>query len=319
MPRKPRQGVGVSASADAKIEAIAKASYERKRTITEVIPPDVTRAKAGAWLDLISPFTEWAGLRGDELRSRRELLRLQREDVLVEIATRARSKLGSAQTGRPIPNKFLVPFLEQASLEDPDSSLVDIWAGLLVSASEKFESHHTHFVSIIGQLSAKQGEIFRKLIGTDNKNSLEIANDNIRMWLVQNRIRSHVQRLLYDHVTKERDELTAQDLNDALRESLNHLCIVPVYVSLEDLIKKESYEIETEWSSYKDSDEVDYSILDAVGLIRRVDAYFGIGEWEFELIYYHLTELGYHFAMSCGIVSNVADQETLKVSKRSPD
>src|ERR1700730_14555865 len=117
-----------NATATAKIEAVAKASYVRKRTTTEVIPPDVTRAKSSAWLDLISPITEWAGLKGDALRFQRTQLRLQREDVLAEIVSRARGKIENIeQINKPIPNKFLVPFLEQASLENPASSLIDMW------------------------------------------------------------------------------------------------------------------------------------------------------------------------------------------------
>lgn len=64
----------------AKAEISAKVVRQRKHLIEEVIPPDVTRAKAGAWLDLISPLTEWAGLRGDQLRRKRELLRVQQDD-----------------------------------------------------------------------------------------------------------------------------------------------------------------------------------------------------------------------------------------------
>lgn len=303
MGRKARKNIGIEAAASAKIEAVAKASFERKKTVTEVVPQDVTRAKASAWLDLISPFTEWAGLKGDELRSRREVLRLQREDVLSEIAIRARSRLGSVQTARPVPNKFLVPFLEKASLEDPGSDLVEMWANLLVSASEQFESYHTHFVSIMAQLSAKQGEIFKEIISTNSKHQLEAAVDNIRMWFVQNRISNHVYRLLYERIKETSEEATVEDLNAILRQGFNHIGVDPVYISFEVLLKNESYEVETEWAHYTDDDEVDYSILDAVGLIRRVDAHFKIGEWEFDAIYYHVTELGYHFACSCGIVS----------------
>jgi hypothetical protein len=115
---RKRKSIGLRASA--KVAAIAKASYVRKKTTTETI--NVTRAKTSAWLDLISPLTEWAGLKGDELRSKRILLRLQREDILDEIVERARKKLGNLAALKPIPNKFLVPFLEQASLEDPESS-----------------------------------------------------------------------------------------------------------------------------------------------------------------------------------------------------
>jgi hypothetical protein len=300
--RKKNQSREFGTTAIARVEASAKASFERKKTVTEVIPSDVTRAKAGAWLDLISPLTEWAGLKGDELRNRRDLLRLQREDVLSEIAVRACAQLRGVHPVRPVPNKFLVPFLEKASLEEPGSSLVDMWASLLVSASEQFESYHTHFVSIMAQLSAKQGHILKQIIGTEDKHQLERASDNIRMWFVQNRIREHVYRLIYEKVQQTREELTPDDINEVLRAALNHAGVDPVYISFEDKVKKESYDVETEWSNFKDADEVDYSILDAVGLIRRVDAYLKIGEWEFDIIYYHLTELGQHFAVSCGVV-----------------
>jgi hypothetical protein len=155
MARKKKPNIRVSANASVKVAAIAKASYSRNRTTAEIIPPDVTRAKARAWLDLVSPLTEWAGLKGDQLRLRREQLRLQREDILGEIVSRARERIGNLENvKKPIPNKFIVPFLENASLEEPDSSLVDMWANLLVSAAQNFSSHHTHFVSIISQLSA---------------------------------------------------------------------------------------------------------------------------------------------------------------------
>lgn len=113
MPQKKGKAVRIGASASAKVEAVAKASYSRKRTTTEVIPPDVTRARTGAWLDLISPLTEWAGLKGDQLRAKRIQLRLQREDVLSEIVDRARAQISATSIPtKTIPNKFLVPFLE---------------------------------------------------------------------------------------------------------------------------------------------------------------------------------------------------------------
>src|SRR5580704_17210450 len=125
---------GISARATAKVEAVAKATYQRKKTTTEVVPPDVTRAKAGAWLTLLSPITEWAGLKGDALKFRRRLLRIQQEETLLRIAQSVRAKLADAHISRPIPRKILVPALEKPSLEDAtDDVMVDRWANLLSS------------------------------------------------------------------------------------------------------------------------------------------------------------------------------------------
>ena len=118
-------------SEDGPFGIVAKARYTRKRKITEVVPEDVTRARAAAWLDLISPVTEWAGLKGDQLRNRREQLRLQREDTLYAVVSKWKERSNSRLSSNEIPLKFIVPFLEKASLEDPATVLVDLWANLL--------------------------------------------------------------------------------------------------------------------------------------------------------------------------------------------
>ena len=84
----------MTAKAVLSAKAVASAKFTRKRIIQESVPADVTRAKATARLDLISPLTEWAGLKGDELRQKRVQLRLQREDVLTRIGEKCTKRLG---------------------------------------------------------------------------------------------------------------------------------------------------------------------------------------------------------------------------------
>jgi Abortive infection alpha len=90
-----------------------------------------------------------------------------------------------------------VPFLEQASLESPESSLIDMWASLLASAAQNFRSYHTHFVSIISQLSAKQGLILKSIIGTESAYGLELGMDNMGVYgLFQSyRIRKEIEQV----------------------------------------------------------------------------------------------------------------------------
>jgi hypothetical protein len=299
MSGKKDKGAPVKGSATAKLEAVAKATYTRKRTITEVIPPDVTRAKTSAWLDLISPLTEWAGLKGDQLREKRLQLRLQREDVLAEIVRRARVQIKSPNKAKkPIPNKFLVPFLEKASLEQPDSSLIDMWASLLASAAAGISSYHVHFVTIISQLSPKQGDILASLIDTGSLASLELARDNIFSYLENRSIRKTVEERV-----SALSEKTDDAFEEAIKVTLDQIGITPVHAAAENLKTKIYFDIEFADRSYRDTDEVDYSILEAVGLIRRVDTgFFDVEEWAAMLTYYHLTDLGFYFAKACGIV-----------------
>jgi len=148
----------VKAVATAKLEAVAKATYSRNRTITEVIPPDVTRAKNGAWLDLFSPITQWAGLKGDALQYRRQQLRIQQEDTLLRLGEELRRKMVGLEVVEPVVPKILVPALEKASLEDPsDKTMIERWANLLASATQKVLVQ-PRFVSILSELAGSQAE-----------------------------------------------------------------------------------------------------------------------------------------------------------------
>jgi hypothetical protein len=159
-PTKPK----LRATASAKAEVVAKATYQRKRITNEVIPPDVTRAKAATWLTIISPLTEWSGLHGDRLRARRDQLRLQREDILLEIAKKAQARTeieGGVRTF--VPNKFLVPFLEKASLEDPESKLCDAWSNLFVEAARNFDPKLQVYADILSRISWREARLLEAI------------------------------------------------------------------------------------------------------------------------------------------------------------
>ena len=132
-----------------------KVSYERKTDVTIEQPEDVTRAKAFAWLDVISPITQWAGLKGDTLRHKRDLLRLEREESLYEVSQKLREKL-EGKTITPIPTKQLIPALEKASLEAPNSEFIERWANLLASAAISPGDDVTICTSILGDLGPSE-------------------------------------------------------------------------------------------------------------------------------------------------------------------
>jgi hypothetical protein len=163
MAKKRSTKPSIKAEATAKAELTAKATYQRKHTTTEIVPPDVTRAKAGAWLDLISPITEWAGLKGDELRNKRALLRIQQEETLLRIAKSVRKRLGDKRVVKAVPTKVLIPSIESASLEDPtDDVMIEIWSNLLSSAASGAEVE-PKYVAILKELSGRQANMLRDL------------------------------------------------------------------------------------------------------------------------------------------------------------
>jgi hypothetical protein len=162
MTKKIKPSSGVKADATARAELVAKASYERKHTSTEVIPPDVTRAKAGAWLDIISPITEWAGLKGDALRYRRQQLRIQQEAALERLAHTIEQKMRGRRATTPLSPKVLVPALEAASLEDPESPLIAWWANLLVSGATGAKIR-PYLIDLMGAIGPEEAECLSKM------------------------------------------------------------------------------------------------------------------------------------------------------------
>jgi hypothetical protein len=84
--------------------------------------------------------------------------------VLIEIAKKARERL-AIEGGDvcPIPNKFLVPFLEKASLEDPESELCNSWANLLVEATRNFDPKRGVYIDILSWISPTDAKLLRDI------------------------------------------------------------------------------------------------------------------------------------------------------------
>jgi hypothetical protein len=131
----------------------AKASLEAK--VSTEIPAQSTGRLLDALTDIIRPFSERRGLKADQIR-------VQREEVLIEIARRARQRLEiENQQISPLPNKFMVPFLEKASLEELDSVLIDRWTDLLASCSADPTSAHPRFVQILSEMTGSDAALLR--------------------------------------------------------------------------------------------------------------------------------------------------------------
>ena len=305
----------LSAEMGASARLSASASYQVHKEVTQVIPDDVTRAKASAWLTLISPLTEWAGLKADEIAHKRDLLRLFREETLTAIAKRVHAKIGGQATIQPVPPKFLVPFLEKASLDDADSELVDLWANLLLSAAENYEPHYPFFINLISQLSGREAVLFQKLIRTKSARDVDkvLWKDLTIEYLGDRFIQVHI-----DYAYRGRQP-GLQNRPGSLKKCVRMLQglfdkpgIVVEQIECTDNHTNESYFDVPDYSIYGEDDENEMGlhILDAIDLIHYVDS----GDinlddrFTVKVLLYHLTPLGYRFAKACKIVD--ADDES---------
>lgn len=130
-----------------------------KAELKATIPEKSAGKLVDAIMDIIRPLSEWAGLRAD-------LMRLRREDVLLEIAQKAQRRLAlEREPPTPVALKFLVPYVENASNEEPGGSLIDWWAALLASAASG-GSQHPVLADIMSKLTAAEASFLDKLRAT---------------------------------------------------------------------------------------------------------------------------------------------------------
>jgi hypothetical protein len=167
--------VKVEVGAVAKAEAAAK--YERKTHVSITVPEDVTRAKAQAFLDAISPFTHSLGMIGDWIADARERLKIHRLQSLTVIAEKARREIGSrAEEPSEIPFKALLPMLDRASLEEADDeTLTTAWGALIASASLNYDPEVIAFSRILSELSPRECLILQAFLGSVGSGCSEIV------------------------------------------------------------------------------------------------------------------------------------------------
>jgi hypothetical protein len=303
--RKPSSGImKIEASAKANVAAI----YNVSKKVTEVIPEDVTRAKANSWLDLISPLTEWTGLKGDQIRLRRDVLRLQREETLSRIAEIITSK-GSIRVGdSPIPLKFVVNYLEKASLEEPDDHLVELWANLLISAAEEYNPRQLHFSNVISQLSSHQAKIFQTLIGSTEREQLLAAYHDIELFVTSVRIKDAISFAVSNlsvNIDGDGPIITSENIHKVCvlcSKAIKGGGVTAVFGAVD--YHQDTYELDLGWTPADDNNLIDYDILVSLGLASRVDTgRMLIEQIEVSLLYYHITAMDVSFAESCKIVT----------------
>jgi hypothetical protein len=143
------------------VKAEAAAKYERKTEISIEVPEDVTRAKAQALLDAISPITNSLGLIGDWLASARENLKAHRLRTLTTIADKVNHQIQDhGKAAGEIPIKALLPMLEKASLEAADDeALTTTWASLIATSSVDYDPEVIAFTRILSEISARECKI----------------------------------------------------------------------------------------------------------------------------------------------------------------
>lgn len=185
---------------DNEIPVKVDVSLSAKAEFKAEVPTSSVGRLVDAVTDIFRPFSEARGLKADQIR-------LQREDVLLEIAKRAKIRLEiEGSSPQPIPNKILVPLLEQASLEDiKDSEMLDRWANLLAHESSTLETDTKWMIDILSSLNGKLARSLEDIFNVSKEKDV-YSIENITFVQAQKYFDSTLERLSYLNAEKLENE-----------------------------------------------------------------------------------------------------------------
>ncbi len=258
-------------------------------------------AIAAAVADLFSPLTEIAGAIGDQVRVYREL-NLKR--------SLARAKKTAEEEGielSPPPLKFLVPYMEQCSLEpDDDEELASMWTNLLVSSATKYESEHNLFLRILGEMTSNEAKALQYLVRSEAHEDYES-----RQFIgeVESDWRDSYLYIAIRDIIQQREEQPSSEqdfaeIEEQLRIERQTPGSIISYFSVSKGVKNEfPYENAFDGGRTRIDDDfnsISFAMLKSLGLINFYQSSeLWFPPYCFELHTWYVTELGARFYQCC--------------------
>ena len=171
--------------------------------------PEKSAAKAiDALLDIFSPVTQGLGLVGDRIKAYRQQQKITLTNTLTEARRIAKQKDVAL---KPPPQKFLLPYLESASIEDDtDESMRTKYANLLVAAGTNADSYVYYARSLLSDLPPSEARILDRFVAESEVLNTSSHNEylaNVRGSLTQAAERINI--VLADHEKKKVDKESA--------------------------------------------------------------------------------------------------------------
>lgn len=253
--------------------------------------------------DLFSPLTELAGAIGDHIRVYRTLSVLktlkrakqiaQEEDLILETP----------------PLKFLVPFLENASLEDEnDDLLIELWAKLLVSSSSDFHGEYNLFIRILNELSPDEAKAFKYIANShihDNFNGHGTHMEDVSSDWSDSFAYIKIKDLLSEYETKDYKNIDYSDFEQRLKSGHQppgvYIYFLLVATGNEEQKKYDDWIYDTPRCDFDDMfGPVNISMLISLGLIRDFQSPdYWFDDLTITVYAYMLTPLGASFYDAC--------------------
>lgn len=258
--------------------------------------------------DLLSPASETLGALGDQFRFYRVNSALRAFKKTKDLAEKTGTRLCSP------PVKFLVPFIEEASLEEDNSEITDLWAELLFSAGRQYSDYHRSFIGAIKELTPTSAKLLKAMIGnpaqaTDRSLSYTTHANSIQSIVVQ------TDQAIIKSLKRTSSQHTLQDRLKELQTRIYDFQEIGLLVNdmrIENRNQEDSIVLPTKlW--LKATNEIpaedvrtDFRILSRLGLINNAldhqwHKLSGMNDIYFAVAYVAITEYGLRFLESVGL------------------
>ena len=262
---------------------------------------EASQRLANAALDFLSPITEGAGLLGTKLRGYRMEAALQSTVRAKKICEE------NCLAINPVPPKFLLQWVEGASLEDTSDvqNLSEMWAQLLANAATVLnkDPNLSIYVGILKKLNAPHLNFFSSLCYDDSNSDLfkEAPSE-----CNENRFKQYI--------TKKYQELgffeTELNLEERLAELVDHISMFFDHPGVQISFGDVTYKNANTYLSNKFNGQINHGlypeyILDALsslGLVRTVylQDYLWTSTLKVTVFFVRMSEFGVNFYSACG-------------------
>lgn len=274
---------------NATVEIGAKASFLAE--VKTEIPKESSGRFIDSLVDIFRPFSEARGLKADHIR-------LQREDVLIEIAKKARDRIVVEKIlTEPLPLKVIVPLLEKASLEDTsDDYMMAKWAELLVSGATK-KKITTRLVTLLSEINSDQAKLLDEIFFKKAKEDSPLKDfDGLKFDIGDDELYSLFKSYHSAYGGPEHDIVVRQNLFMSLLRLLSEnpglqLVTGGVWLRTNHLVMRNHM--------MPKSDTLDVNVLVSLNLLERRKFNYITDDLEFRMEYCQISDLGIDLITRC--------------------
>jgi hypothetical protein len=257
--------------------------------VNVTIPEDVTRDTVGFARRILGPLAELADLFGDKVRLLRYKSAVKTLNRAAEIAKEGGFK------PEEIPIKFLIPFIEDCSLEQEDSPLIEQWASLLASASKGFDPLHVAIKDVLKNISSKEAQLLETLGSTIDPT---LFSDDVSSHQIIEHINVNIRGVIAEHARNFKIRMPDDDFDLMLHELVT-LPVIPVFYQI-PYTQGVTRTVETNFST---TDKGSIFLLERLEILKVEEARFKLSDdpqiSDLVLAYAHLTAFGVEVFQQC--------------------